>query len=242
MLVVLLAPPGSGKGTQVKFLQERHGFSALSGSGVLLEAKNDPVLRLIMEEVEKLQVKGNLVPDRTMNDLMVHFSIKVPPKQPLVLDGFPRTSGQIRGLQQICSRRLFTPTLSDEKLFVICFEGVGLKQAWQWVEEGRKNGLRPPRADDTFSTFERRHEIYQNELLDIPSKLSKSRMFRVDAARPKEDVYCQICNILGLEEHSSTSKCNPYPVYPDSEGDTVYHSRDLIASTTVEQPEPGCGA
>lgn len=241
MLVVLLAPPGSGKGTQVKFLQEQFGFHALSGSGVLSEAKKDPTLSRILGAIENVQASGNLVGDCTMNELMVHYSVKISPQKRLVLDGFPRTSGQVRGLQQICSRRLSTTTFSHDRFFTLLFEGVEPEQAWQWVEEGRAKGTRSMRPDDTPGKMMYRHELYQKELPGILEGLPKSRVFRVDATRSKEGVSDQIMEILGLNDVSRPQ--NPYPAYPDSASDTVYHPRELVATTDgVEQPEPGCGA
>lgn len=231
MLVVLLAPPGTGKGTQVKFLRE-YGFSALSGSGVLSEARKDPALMQVAGEIENLQARGELVNDRLMNDLMVHFSVKIQPETPLVLDGFPRTSGQVRGLEQICSRRLFSPNLSHKDFFALLFEGVGSEQAWQWVKEGHEDGTRPVRPDDsTLEKFRYRHDLYQKELPGILSRLPTSRVFTVDATRTKEGVHRQICNTLGLAGGVNGRQ------YPDHPQDDVVPAGVLVPV----QPEEGCG-
>jgi adenylate kinase len=96
--VILLGPPGSGKGTQAKLLAQRLGIPAISTGEILRAAVREgtPLGRRVKSVMEA----GELVSDDLMIDL-IHDRIAAPDARAgFVLDGFPRTVEQAAALDR----------------------------------------------------------------------------------------------------------------------------------------------
>lgn len=96
MKIILLGPPGAGKGTQCKRISERYGAAHLS-SGDILRAERKAGTQL-GKEAQRYMDSGALVPDQLIIDMMIG-AIKKCPKGYL-LDGFPRTVVQGEALDK----------------------------------------------------------------------------------------------------------------------------------------------
>jgi adenylate kinase len=97
--IVLLGPPGSGKGTQAVILAKRLGVPAISTGEMLREAvASGSPLGL---EVSEIMAAGSLVDDQTMAGLVRERLARDDAQQGFVLDGYPRTLGQADTLQEI---------------------------------------------------------------------------------------------------------------------------------------------
>lgn len=95
--VVLMGPPGGGKGTQAARLVETHGYVHLSTGEILRAAvrSGDELGR----KVEAILAAGDLVPDELMMDVLRDALAAVPADSAgWLLDGFPRTAPQAEGL------------------------------------------------------------------------------------------------------------------------------------------------
>src|SRR5690242_533010 len=94
--IILLGPPGSGKGTVAAQLQQEFGLNHVS-SGHLLrrEVEKDSALG---QRVRLFLEKGELVPDRIVLQLMGEWMKSAPVNDGFVLDGFPRTLSQAKAL------------------------------------------------------------------------------------------------------------------------------------------------
>src|SRR5580765_5531506 len=101
--IILLGPPGSGKGTVAARLHQEFGLNHVS-SGHLLrrEVEQDSAIgqraRLFLE-------KGELVPDRIVLQFMGEYMKSVPLEDGFLLDGFPRTLSQARALDRWLAAR-----------------------------------------------------------------------------------------------------------------------------------------
>ncbi len=96
MRIVLLGPPGSGKGTQATAIQERWGLPHISSGDLLREhVKNDTELG---RRARPYMERGDLVPDSLIIDMMVERLSQPDAQQGYVLDGFPRTVAQAEAL------------------------------------------------------------------------------------------------------------------------------------------------
>lgn len=102
MLLVLVGPPGSGKGTQAKFVCARYGIPQISTGDMLRAAKKEGTLdRRYLEIMDA----GGLVPDQAMIDL-IDRRIDAPDCRPgFLLDGFPRTVPQAEALGALLEKR-----------------------------------------------------------------------------------------------------------------------------------------
>ena len=98
MRIVLLGPPGSGKGTQATAIKERWGLPHIA-SGDLLRAhvKNDTELG---QRARPYMERGDLVPDSLIIDMMAERLSEPEAQQGYVLDGFPRTVAQAEALDE----------------------------------------------------------------------------------------------------------------------------------------------
>lgn len=97
--VVLLGPPGAGKGTQAKFLQEKFAACQISTGDILRKAmaEQTPLGRQAAEYVNS----GALVPDGVIVNLVAERLKEKDCEPGFILDGFPRTIAQAEGLDGI---------------------------------------------------------------------------------------------------------------------------------------------
>lgn len=97
--VVFLGAPGSGKGSQAKFVEENHGLAHISTGELLREAidADTQLGRKISEVVQK----GSLVSDEIVLELIQDFLDTHDCSHGFLLDGFPRSTAQAEGLEHL---------------------------------------------------------------------------------------------------------------------------------------------
>jgi adenylate kinase len=118
--IVIFGAPGSGKGTQSKFIVEKYGLHHISTGEILRqEIEEATALGLI---AEKYIARGHLVPDRLVIDMMADILDKNPSEKGYILDGFPRTLSQGEALDTMLQDRnmaitaVFTLLVEELKL------------------------------------------------------------------------------------------------------------------------------
>ncbi len=177
MRMVLLGPPGAGKGTHAKIIKEKHG---------LVQLATGDILRRHMKEGTGLGVqaratieKGALVSDNLVNEMM--FSeIKAIKDKGFILDGYPRTLGQAEALEEFLEKEQIPLDLvlnfeTSEKVILERLSGRRVNPT-----TGRVYHIRnmPPkvegicddtgekliqRKDDAPETIKNRLKVYDNE-------------------------------------------------------------------------------
>ncbi len=102
--LIFLGPPGAGKGTQAEIIAKRFHLTKLSTGDILRDAvrQGTPLGRQAQQYMEK----GELVPDDVMLGLVEETLDTV--KEGFILDGFPRTLQQAKGLEKILKDRQIT--------------------------------------------------------------------------------------------------------------------------------------
>lgn len=93
--VILIGPPGSGKGTLGQWLAQKLAYTHLSTGWLLQHALDDPKLKATVGPIWK---SGRLINDQMMLDILFHFVVRKRAKR-IVFDGFPRNLIQHRLLE-----------------------------------------------------------------------------------------------------------------------------------------------
>ena len=97
MNIILLGPPGAGKGTQSARLVDNHGMRQLSTGDMLRAAvKAESSVGL---KVKSIMEQGGLVSDEIVNELIDDALGQIPITTGVIFDGYPRTHGQAVSLQ-----------------------------------------------------------------------------------------------------------------------------------------------
>lgn len=215
MRVVLLGPPGVGKGTQGRRLAQERGWALISTGEILRDAvaRRTP----LGVEARKQMDQGLLVGDEVMIGLVRERSAEPDAREGFVLDGFPRTVPQADALDDMLDDRGFTldaavslaapedelvRRMSARRECPVCKRAYNLVSAPP--RDGRHCDDHPDRelrqrADDAPETVRRRLVVYGNEtapLLDYYRERSTLR--EVEGLGPMDEVYRAMTRTLGL--------------------------------------------
>ena len=214
MRVVLLGPPGVGKGTQGRRLAADRRWALISTGEMLRDAARRGTPLGI--EARKRMDAGLLVPDDVMIGLVQERSSKEDATSGFVLDGFPRTVPQADALDSMLQGRaqrldaviaLAAPEdelvrrLSSRRECPLC------KRAYNLVTappaDGRHCDDHPTadlvqRADDMEATVRRRLEIYRRETAPLTEYYrGQGRLREVQGLGPVDKVYRELSRLLG---------------------------------------------
>lgn len=151
MRLLIMGPPGAGKGTQAKYIAEHFAIPAIS-TGDIFRANVSRGTPLGLE-AQKYMNAGEYVPDELTN-LMVRHRIDEPDAEPgFLLDGYPRTLAQVEELDGMIA---FTGHRLDGVVSLVVDAEVLVQRLLARAQtEGR--------ADDTEDVIRRRQEVYAEQ-------------------------------------------------------------------------------
>ncbi|KJF70283.1 adenylate kinase [Agrobacterium arsenijevicii] len=189
--LILIGPPGAGKGTQAERLVRDYGLIHISTGDLLREAikAETPLGRKAKAAVDG----GALVPDEVVIGLVEERLSGKEPELGFILDGFPRTVTQAEALEHLlCS----LSTLLDH---VIIFDiPIDLLEERIAKRAGQSRAVGTPRSDDNVEVLKKRVEEFARATAALsPFYEHRGLLRRIDAAVGIDDVAAQISNLLG---------------------------------------------
>ncbi len=187
--IVLLGPPGCGKGTQSKLLVQRNGFIQLS-TGDLLREETSKKNSKLGEKVKNLMESGELVPDEIVIDIIVK-KVEEFKNKSVIFDGFPRNLNQATVLDD--SLQNVSINLDRVIFFEINFD-ILKERIEKRIKETENNNQR---KDDNVETLVNRIEVFKESTLPIVDYYEKKGILsKVDGIKEIEEVYEEISKII----------------------------------------------
>jgi adenylate kinase len=191
MRLILLGPPGAGKGTQALRLVERHGIVHLSTGDMLraAAAAGTPVgLR-----AKAIMDRGELVPDDVVVAIIADRIDQPDAKAGFVLDGFPRTVPQAQALDRLLAERGMQ---LDAVIALTVDEGILLRRIEKRVADMTARGEKV-RSDDNPEVLKGRLGAYRTQTAPLVDYYAGKGMLRsVDGMAPVEAVAVAIDQLL----------------------------------------------
>lgn len=199
MRLVLLGPPGAGKGTQATRISARHGVPAIS-TGQLFDQQisvGSPLGR----RAEHYVRAGELVPDEIVLDMVAdRLATGVDCEVGFLLDGFPRTLPQAEALDRMLGASCGPLDLVVD--LVVGEDEVLARISRRAVSEGRR--------DDTEQTARRRLKVFAAETAPLRSHYADQGLLRsVNGSGSPDEVFARIEEVLAAVAHPEVRASRP---------------------------------
>ena len=187
MRLILLGPPGAGKGTQAQRLVAKHGIVQLSTGEMLraAAAAGTPV----GNRAKAIMDRGELVPDDVMVQIIADRTAQPDSARGFILDGFPRTVAQAEALDALLAKM----RQSLDSVIEIKVEDALLVERIA----GRAKETGGARADDNAETLRTRLSVYWAQTKPVADYYAGKGMLKViDGVGSVEEVSSRIENVL----------------------------------------------
>ncbi|MDD5568318.1 MAG: adenylate kinase [Candidatus Omnitrophica bacterium] len=197
MRIVLLGPPGAGKGTQAKRLAERLSLPHISTGDILRQNVKDATA--LGKEAKDYMERGLLVPDELMSKMLLERFSQSDIKKGFILDGYPRNFAQAQTLEEIFKQKnldvdmvvyldssdsVIIQRLSGRLVCSVCGANFHIRNMPP-MNKGvcdKCQGALFQRSDDREETIKKRLEVYKNEVSSlIKYYQDKKKLYRLAA-------------------------------------------------------------
>ncbi|WP_250258876.1 adenylate kinase [Dermabacter sp. Marseille-Q3180] len=184
--LLIVGPPGAGKGTQAERIVEKLGVPAIS-TGDIFRANVSKETELGVLAKSYMD-KGEYVPDSVTNDMVEGRLGEADAKNGFLLDGYPRTVAQVEALDGILAK------LGVELDAVVLLDVDSEAIVQRLLQRGKEQG----RSDDNEETIRRRIDVYGEQttpLIDIYER--RGLVKRIDGMKDIDTVTAEILAALG---------------------------------------------
>ena len=183
-ILILLGPPGSGKGTLSKKLVSDYGFQHIS-TGDLIRNSDD-------EELKKTIAGGNMISDSDIRRMVVRALNKLDLEKGIIFDGYPRNIKQSKALNRMLGKRGIG---LSHAVFLDLPEDIAKERLIKRAEEeGRED-------DAKIESIQKRFDEYNEKTIPLVDSFRKSRqLVSIDAKKGRDSVLNQVVKSLGLEK------------------------------------------
>lgn len=184
--LLIVGPPGAGKGTQAARIAERLGIPAISTGDIFRANVSEQTELGVL--AKSYMDRGEYVPDEVTNEMVRDRLAQDDARDGFLLDGYPRTLDQVEALDRILSA-------AGTDLDAVLMLEVDLEAVIErLVARGREQG----RSDDTEETIRKRIEVYREQTTPLVSVYdSRGLLRRIDGMRSIDEVSDAIVEVLG---------------------------------------------
>ena len=188
--VVLLGPPGSGKGTQAGVLSQKLGVPAISTGELLRDAVAAGTD--LGRRVEGIMNAGGLVDDETISEVVRERLARRDGGRGFLLDGYPRSVPQAETLDRVLAE-------DGERLDAVVLVDVP-------EEELVRRALARKRQDDVEGVVRERLRVYREITMPVIGYYRQRGLLReIDGHRPIDEVTWRMLSTLGVGQATGTS-------------------------------------
>ena len=183
--LLLIGPPGAGKGTQAARLAVAYGIPAISTGDIFRSNVRDETP--LGKQAKVYMDAGDNVPDSLTNDLIRHRLAEEDAQGGFLLDGYPRTTDQVRYLEELLAEH--GHTLDAVVQLVADQEEI--------VRRLRQRAEQQGRTDDSEEAIRHRQDVYMREtapLLDMFKQ--RGLLIEVDGLGPVDEVSERVAQAL----------------------------------------------
>ncbi|MDU0937766.1 MAG: adenylate kinase [Dermabacter sp.] len=185
--LLIVGPPGAGKGTQAERIVEKLGVPAISTGDIFrANVSNETELGVL---AKSYMDKGEYVPDSVTNEMVESRLAEDDAANGFLLDGYPRTVAQVEALDGILEKL----GVALDAVILLDVESEAIVQ--RLLQRGKEQG----RSDDNEETIRRRIDVYGEQttpLIDIYDK--RGLVKRVDGMKDIDAVTADILAALGV--------------------------------------------
>ena len=188
MIVILLGPPGSGKGTQANFIQNKLSIPHLSTGDILRQSvKNETNLG---NKVKNIMAKGKLVSDDLVLNVIKERVSQSDCDKGFILDGYPRNITQAESLNIVLKD-------INRNIDRILFLDVNFEVLQSRIESRSKENNEEKRVDDTSEVLIKRLDEYKSQTAPLSKYYSNDKKFKkINGMKPISEVSHDIENFL----------------------------------------------